>query len=162
MPFEVTDINFNVTSHSLGHILDEKKDSLIILPVNFTDEGEFYFRAEGKNLIKYADSQGIKVFESKEEDFRPKYILTESIEWIGPIIFLSSSFLAQNPEGVSIALNLISSYLYDFFRGDRDQVKCEFELVIQKTETEFKSLKYKGEKLSSEDMQGIIKAFKHE
>ncbi len=162
MPFEVTDINFNVTIHPLGHILNEKKDSLVILPVNFTDDAEFYFRAEGKNLIKYADSQGIKVFDGKEEDFKSKYILTESIEWIGPIIFISSTFLAQSPEGVSIALNLISSYLFEFFRGDRSQVKCEFELIVQKTETEFKSLKYKGEKLSSEDIQGIIKALTNE
>lgn len=51
-------------------------------------------------------------------------------EWFAPAMLITSQFMASHPNVVSIACNLVSSYIYDIFKGTakpkvRMTVLCE-------------------------------------
>lgn len=74
--------------------------------------------------------------ETPLENTSEKYptISGKSSVWVGPIIFIGTAVLTQNPELLNITLNLISSYLYDFFRGYPEPHKTKLEIVVEKSE----------------------------
>lgn len=55
--------------------------------------------------------------------------------WVGPTLFVSASLLSENPIFVNIALNIVSTYLTDFFKGIAGSRSVTFDVVLEKTRT---------------------------
>lgn len=70
-------------------------------------------------------------------------ISEKDIDWVAPIIFISASFLSQNPHLVSISLNVISNYLTDLFKGSSISRKASVSIVVEK-EAEYIRIEYNG------------------
>jgi len=69
----------------------------------------------------------------------------KAFEWIGPTIFVSSLLLSQNPHLVNIALNVISNYLTDWFRGIAyNERKVKLSIVVETRSGDYKEVKYEG------------------
>ncbi|MHA1228647.1 MAG: hypothetical protein ACTSPV_18130 [Candidatus Hodarchaeales archaeon] len=69
----------------------------------------------------------------------------KAFEWIGPIIFISSLLLSQNPHLVNIALNVISNYLTEWFRGvPYNERKAKLSIVLKTRSGDYKEIKYEG------------------
>ncbi len=82
-----------------------------------------------------------------------------SIDWFGPTLLITTAALTQNPELVSITLNVISNYITDFFKG-RQEPDIKISLLIQQSTTKFKKLDYEGNKDGLKEIEKLIKQLK--
>ena len=72
-------------------------------------------------------------------------------EWVAPTLFISASLWSQNPMAVSIALNVISNYITEFFKGSAGTKSVKLEIIVErKTNYSCKKLKYQG------DVSGVL------
>lgn len=55
-------------------------------------------------------------------------------EWFAPAMLITSQFMASHPNVVSIACNLVSSYIYDIFKGTK-QPKVRMTVLCEKRGT---------------------------
>lgn len=54
-----------------------------------------------------------------EDQHEVHFIENHSFEWVFPTLFISSLYLTQNPLAISIAINMISTYLLKLFPQDK-------------------------------------------
>lgn len=130
---------------------------IAILPQNFESaksSDELYYESETatvRKLWKEAKLQEERL--EREEDHFP-YIRKRTFEWLGPTIFIGSMLLANEPNTISLALNVISNYLTDFFRGSFQKPKIKFAIIVEKTnERKYQKINYEG------DIKGIESLF---
>jgi hypothetical protein len=72
-------------------------------------------------------------------------ILENDSSLILPILFVSASIYSQNPQLVSIALNIMSNYATDFFKGIRGRKTVKLTVVVQnKNGNSNKRISYEG------------------
>ena len=92
---------------------------------------------------------------------KPLLRARKSADWFGPILFISYSVLSENPTIIGISLNLISSYLYDYFKGAIVETKkVKFEIVIEtKKRKILKKIKYEGTVEGIKELTEVIKRF---
>jgi hypothetical protein len=82
-----------------------------------------------------------------------------AFEWIGPTIFVSAMLLSQNPNLVAIALNVISNYLTDWFRGVvKETRKVKLNVIVETKDGDYKKLEYEGPPEGLKNLSGVIKA----
>lgn len=92
----------------------------------------------------------------KEEDKFPN-AQENAFEWIGPIIFVSTSILSQNPYAITLGLNVIANYLTDWFKGIPGDKKVRLDIVIEQDEGRvYKRISYKGEPEGLQELPKII------
>lgn len=78
-----------------------------------------------------------------------------------PAIFFSISAIANNPNIISISLNILSNYIYDRLRGTLGPKTANIEFYIESIEKgKVTKIDYKGDAESLKDFEKIIKALK--
>ena len=66
--------------------------------------------------------------------------------------------LSENPNVVSIALNLLSSYIYDRFKGTTGSKKVKLEIYVEvKKNKSVKKIVYDGDASELDKLKEIIK-----
>ena len=69
----------------------------------------------------------------------------KSVEWIAPTIFIGSMLWSQNQYAVQVALNVLSSYIFNFLKGRLPTGKVRVSFVIEASKSKtFKQLTYEG------------------
>ena len=64
---------------------------------------------------------------------------------MAPILFVSAALFSQNPDLVSLALNVIGNYATEFFRGERGEHEVRLDVVVEKKRNEtYKKISYRG------------------
>lgn len=133
------DFTYDISNKDLQNVL--------ILP-HAVDE-EF----KGKRETLYTESSISVLKKLKQNDIHVEfavgspadsiYIDNRSIDWFGPTLFFSLSLLSQNPTIVSVCINVLSSYIYDIFKGksDNPNVRCSFVLEDKEKKSR---INYKG------------------
>jgi hypothetical protein len=68
-----------------------------------------------------------------------------SIDWFGPILLFTATALSENSALVDVSLNIISSYVYDLFKGKTEdpRVRCTFVYQGQEN-SKCKKVSYEG------------------
>lgn len=77
-----------------------------------------------------------------------------------PAIFIAYSTLSENQNIVSIALNVISSYIYDNLKGRIGKKTAKIDLYIEKKKGKISKIKYNGDAEGLKDLDKIIKTLK--
>ncbi|MFK7050202.1 hypothetical protein FLACOL_00169 [Flavobacterium columnare] len=77
-----------------------------------------------------------------------------------PAIFIAYSTLSENPNIVSLVLNIISSFIYDNIKGTIGRKTAKIELYIEKKKGKISKLKYKGDAEGLKNLEEIIKGLK--
>ncbi len=77
-----------------------------------------------------------------------------------PAIFIAYSTLSENPNIVSLALNVISSFIYDNLKGTIGNKTAKIEFYIEKKKGKISKINYKGDAEGLKDFDKIIKALK--
>jgi len=107
---------------------------LAILPRNFetAESKEELFHEDATIDIRSLWRQN-KVIETRLEGEGHKFpsIQEKYFEWIGPTIFISASLLTQDPTLVTVALNVLSNYVTDFFKGHLGEHTVSVNLVLE-------------------------------
>ncbi|MFK4048563.1 hypothetical protein [Acinetobacter venetianus] len=132
----------------------ESYHELMIVPELIENEQTIY-SSSSISFYKYAKNQVNLNYIRK-----PDIILEQrSIDWFGPTLLITTAALTQNPELVSITLNVISNYITDFFKG-RQEPDIKISLLIQQSTTKFKKLDYEGNKDGLKEIEKLIKQLK--
>ena len=147
MSITVTDyVDVRAKAAELGCIVPES--GLTLLPVNFDSAAtvaELRHASETSTLRKLLKGENLPLLDIVERGQRPPYIKNKSADLVLPTLFFSATFLSQNPALVSIALNVVSSYVYDRFRSLKPgrTVKCEIVIEDRKSD-KYRRIAYEG------------------
>lgn len=132
----------------------ENYQELMIVPELIENEQSIY-SSSSISFYKYAKNQVNLNYIRK-----PDIVLEQrSIDWFGPTLLITTTALTQNPELVSITLNVISNYITDFFKGSQEP-DIKVSLLIQQSKTKFKKLDYEGNKDGLKEIETLIKQLK--
>lgn len=132
----------------------ENYQDLMIVPELIEDEQSIY-SSSSISFYKYAKNQIHLSYIRK-----PDIVLEQrSIDWFGPTLLITTSALTQNPELISITLNVISNYITDFFKG-RNEPNIKISLLIQQSKTQFKKLDYEGDREGLKEVEKLIRQLK--
>ena len=105
------------------------------------DPSKFIYPGTTTDLGKVLKAENI-VIEYLTDD-RPLLRSRKYADWVGPTIFIGASLLTENSNLIGISLNLISSCLYDFFKGTINDKKVKLDIVIErKKQQEFQKISY--------------------
>lgn len=151
--------NFYVRIKDLNCKLPE---TLSFLPENFSE-------ANSPTDFIYSDTVNdvIKIFRTNEimasvlDETNPRFRTRKNNDWLGPGIFIGFSLLTENSYLVTMALNVLSNYLTDLFKGSIQSRSVKFELVIEtRKNVEFKKITYDGGVEGIIELVEIIKSLK--
>ena len=132
----------------------ENYQELMIVPELIENEQSIY-SSSSISFYKYAKNQVNLNYIRK-----PDIVLEKrSIDWFGPTLLITTTALTQNPELVSITLNVISNYITDFFKGSQEP-DIKVSLLIQQSKTKFKKLDYEGNKDGLKEIEKLIEQLK--
>jgi hypothetical protein len=136
-------------------------DGLALLPVNFesaTSITEFLQASEAATIKKLFLAEGLPLDEIVDRSQRPPYIKNKSHEWVAPIVFISAALYSQNPDLVSLALNVLANYATEFFRGVRTIPEAKLEVVVEKKKNKiYKRISYQGPIAGFKDLPQVIR-----
>jgi hypothetical protein len=142
------------------HISDKlSHDSLIIIPNNLSNKNKkFVYSNTTTSVFKELKANDINV---TLFDIDPEQIYLEekrSIDWIVPTFFVSTSLLSQQPLLISLAINVISNYIYDTLKGEKAKINTKMSIVIKDEEKGLlKKVDYDGPVEGLPELAAIIK-----
>ena len=85
-------------------------------------------------------------------------VAEEAFEWISPTIFISAMLISQNPNLITLALNVISNYLTHWFKGlPKENRKVELRIITETESGDYKEIEYKGTQDGLKDLPRVIK-----
>lgn len=137
-------------------------NSICFLPENIVDAksvSEFIYIDSTQTVKKLFKKNNISVetLDSNPTRFRQK----RSSDWFAPTLFIGFSLLSDNSTMVSLALNVISNYLTDFFKGNFGEKKVKMEIIIETfPKKTYKRLIYEGNTEGLKNLEVIIKSLK--
>ncbi|MFZ1084595.1 MAG: hypothetical protein WAN35_06500 [Terracidiphilus sp.] len=130
----------------LGCSLPES--GVTLLPLNFDSAAsimELRHASETSTIRKLLLQEHIPLCDVVERGQRPPYIKNKSADLVLPTLYLSAHFLSQNSPLVSIALNVISSYIYDRFRVSKPGQTVKFDVVFEDSKSgKYRRIAYEG------------------
>lgn len=86
---------------------------------------------------------------------RVPVVINRSVEWVAPVLFVSSAMMTNDPNAVSLALGVLSNYLTDLFRGVSGERAVRVEIIVERSkDKEFRKIEYVGD---IEGMKGLDK-----
>lgn len=112
----------------------------LILPANYTDKENYKYYESSLSFYKFANDK-VDIGYLDE----PEVLLAQrSGEWFGPVIFVSSLALTNNPELIAIMCGVIANYITDIFKGKKEP-EIELKVIYKQTKTtKYSEIKYKG------------------
>lgn len=156
--FKVSDcVNIKRKAQELGCNIPT---SIALLPCNFE------IAVSKEKLVYESTAPTVRVLwrknnivETPLEKSGEKYplIAEHAFEWIGPTIFISAMLFSKNSQLVAIAINVISNYLTEWFRGiPKDDRKVKFSVVLETRKGNYKKVEYEGPPDGLERLPEII------
>jgi preprotein translocase subunit SecF len=138
----------------------KEASGITLLPTNFKSASkieEFRQEAEAATVKTLFREAGIPLTEIVDREQRPKYIQNNFAEWVGPTLLISSALWSQNQYAVTLALNIISNYLTDLFRGTKaNNVKLNFVIRTTKSQT-YKHISYEGNVAGIANLEKLLR-----
>ena len=119
-------------------------NTLVLVPQDRRHDGKFLLPQTSKSVVKLFRSHDVPVIVPVDGD-DVLYIDQYGFEWFGPLIFIGTAMASENTNAVSIALNLLSSYLHDLFKGHGDNGKAHLKVAVARQgTTTLKLVEYDG------------------
>lgn len=153
---------FNDFGVALGKLKVAPENVFCFVPENFGEaktSTDFIYPESVTDIRKVLKSANIKI--GFLADDKPLLRARKFADWFGPTLFIGFSFLAENSDLISVSLNLISSYLYDVFKGNCSGKNVKFDIIIEtKEKKEYTKLSYDGNIEGMKELGNIIKQLK--
>lgn len=143
------------------HAIDLDK-GVYFIPENVFDTEEtsnFIYSETTSDLRKIFKKENVQVHYLTED--KPLLRSRKGADWYGPTLLFGLSVIVDNPHLIGISLNLVSSYLYDFFKGKIGDKSVKFEVVVEcKKKEEFKKINYEGPVEGIAELAKVVKSLK--
>jgi hypothetical protein len=137
---------------------------LAFLPINFdtaNSKDELVYEDSTLTIRKLWRKAAIEETRIEKEGEKIPYEQRKSLELALPTVFVSFSLISQDPTLISIALNVISNYATDFFKGIAGEKKITIDLVVEQNEKKkSKRIHYEGDINGLNKLSQIIKELK--
>jgi hypothetical protein len=123
--------------------------TLAILPRNFetaTKVSELLHEDTALTVRKLwrAEKLAFEEIEPPDQDFPT--IQERDLTWVGPTMFVATSYLSTNPAAISVALGIIANYVTELFKGVATKPKVRLKVVVSKSSKGItKQLEYEGD-----------------
>ena len=157
MNYKITDLN-NESDLLIRYNIDTKSN-LLFIPENIwdtKDSSKFIYSETTTEIRKFFTKENCHI--SYLTDDKPLLRTRKSADWFGPTIFIGYSILSSNPTLIDISISLLSSYLYDLFKGKTNNKKVEFDIVVETTKKkDFKKITYSGNTEGIKELSELIK-----
>lgn len=118
-------------------------------------------RGDSATVKKLLDCEEIpNILAAEEYPDRMKHLPQSATEWIGPILFFSSTLISQNPHLIDITIGIISTYLSDIFFGNKSDNVAKFSIIRQEDEHKYTKIDYNGPVNGIDKVKDIVKQLK--
>ncbi len=121
---------------------------ITLLPINFdvaNSISDLRHASLTSTTRKMLLQDGLPLSDILERGQRPPYVKNKSSTLVFPILFLSASFLSENPTLVTVAVNIFSNYVYEALRFIRPKPTASLKIVVEKKKgEEYKCISYDG------------------
>lgn len=105
---------------------------ILLMPEDWTASSHVYpSTTESIAKIFKKESALVEVLDSGPLALRDN----RAADWIGPTLFVSSMLLSENPTAVTVALGIVSNYVYAAFYGQKKDPTVKISLVHNDTAT---------------------------
>ena len=123
---------------------------IAILPLNFDtakNRADLQQLSEAATVKTLFRTNNIPLDDLLSSSERVPYKQNKSFEgWLAPTLFISSSLLIDNQAIVSVALNVLSNYLTDFFKGMTGRKTVKLDIVVENNgDASCKKISYEGD-----------------
>jgi hypothetical protein len=139
---------------------------ITLLPQNFetaASADEFILASEAATVTSLFRQGGLPLSKIQRPSGATPFAQNNAFEWLAPTLFISATYLSQNPDYVSIAINILSEYLTDFFKGVQGEKKVKLEIVIeQNVERSCKKVSYSGPVEGMGEIARVVKELSDE
>jgi hypothetical protein len=141
------------------HLAAAARDAILLVPVGVeapSREGR-PFASSLPTVLKLAKASGVPMA-VHGSPASPALLERRSSEWFGPAMFISSLFLSDNQNAVSLAISMLANYLTTLFSG-KPGASVSLDIYIGDTETrETTKVTYRGPVDGIHEIQGVIEA----
>lgn len=126
----------------------QPKSGLLILPRGFenaTEVDELHHESSSLTIRKLWREKGVGCHLVQQPDRSITAHVEHDSTWVGPTIFISWLLWTENPEAVSLALNIVADYATDFFKGrSLGTSTAKLDVVVEDQNGGCTRLRYKG------------------
>jgi hypothetical protein len=134
---------------------------IALLPRNFESaerRDELVHDAAGLSVRAAWRSEGIEESRLEPEGELWPATQQDAAEWLGPVIFVTGSFLSNNPDAINVALGVVANYVTDFFRGTPvDRQRAKLTVVVETEDGQSRRVDYQGPPEGIRDLPGVIR-----
>jgi hypothetical protein len=138
-------------------------DGIALLPLNISTAesiGDLRQASEAATIRKLLRQADIPVKDILSKEKRPPYVKNKSNDWVSPIIFVSATVWNNNPKLVSVALNIVSSYIYDAFKGATGSRTAKISVVVEDPNGKSTRIDYEGPSEAVKDLAKLVREAK--
>jgi hypothetical protein len=139
---------------------------ITVLPRNFADaksKEELVYEDETPTVRTLWRTNGVMETPIEKKGEKIPYAVEESFDWVGPMIFVASQFITQNPSLLDTAISIILTYLADWFKGlPSNQKKAKLQVIVETKSGTYKKVGYEGPPEGLAELPKIIRSLHDE
>ena len=130
MPAEITttDLDDNLPQLPPPH---DQEDTIVLLPHVVQEDGKPVFSQSTKSVLKRFGKEAVKARLGTDRNDDVSFRDERGLEWLGPVIWIGTALWSSNPEAVSVAMNVISAYVYDVFKGREHETVAKLTVFVE-------------------------------
>lgn len=136
-------------------------EGLVLLPLNFEDAESpvaLVYDDVSVTIRKLLRQAGIESLRLEGKQQKIPEVAEKSAEWVGPTLFFTASLLSQNPTIISVAVNVISSYLTELFKGLPIGKHLKLDIVVPEGDGKrYRKVHYEGPVEGLKELPPILK-----
>jgi len=136
---------------------------VVLLPSNLekiSGADDLIFESTTPTTEKILREAGIPV-SSLSIEGDPKQRGRKGLEWIGPVILITSAVYMENPHVISMTVGVISNYLTDFFKGFAGDKKVKLDFVVENKDG-YVQCSYEGPPEELDRVQRVLEQLRDE
>lgn len=136
MPVEISDyVEIEQRCSLLGI---QRPEGFCILPRNFEHAeslSELCHESSALTMKTLFRQARLPITVYQPSDAPLSYIQENDNSWAAPVLFLTVTALSENAHCLSVALNVISNYVTDLFKGSPETTSVKLTVIIEKSQT---------------------------
>ncbi|MEO9593585.1 hypothetical protein [Rhodopirellula bahusiensis] len=133
--------------------------ALTFVPANINDDSldaeNFSYHSSIIGIRKLYSEKGLK-FQFPNSDDAQNTLHLHSADWIAPAIFVTTLYVSQYPDAVSLALSIVANYASELFGNDKES-KCQLTIYVETETGKSRQVDFNGPPDALGDVQKLVR-----